>query len=97
MKIKHFSGYGSVNVTKKSKTSFIDEFDVKKTKLVLVVKGNHERGIVRDDIYDVRRWIFNRFEKNFNGNDYDIKMSIQNDYVEENATGVEVAIYTFIY
>jgi len=97
MKIKHFSGYGSVNVTKKSKTSFIDEFGVKKTKLVLVVKGNHERGIVLDDIFDAKMWLFDRFEKNFDGDDYDIDMRIQNDYAEEVATGIEVAIYTFIY
>ena len=97
MKIKHFAGYGCVNVTKKSKRTIIDEFGNKKTKVVLVVKGNHEWGLVRDDIYDVRRWIFNRFEKNFDGDDYDIKMHIQNDYVNENGIDVEVATYTFIY
>lgn len=97
MKIKHFAGYGCVNVTKKSKRTIIDEFGNKKTKMVLVVKGFHEWSLVRDDIYDVRRWIFNRFEKNFDGDDYDIKMHIQNDYVNENGIDVEVATYTFIY
>lgn len=93
MKIKHFAGYGCVNVTKQSKKSFVDEFGNKKTKMVLVVKGNHEWGIVRNDIYDVREWIFNRFEKNFNGDDFDIEMTIQENCIND----VDVATYTFIY
>lgn len=92
MKIKHFAGYGSVQARKVSKTKSGD-----KTKLVVEVKGNHEWGIVRNDIYDVRRWIFNKFEKNFNGEDYDIDMSVKNDYVNENGMDVEVATYTFLY
>lgn len=93
MRVRHFAGYGSVEVKKVSKTSITDEFDNTKSKLVLKVSGNHEYGLVRDDIYDVRRWIFNRFEKHFNGNDYEIQMSIEDDYVN----GVEVATYTFVY
>ena len=92
MKIKHFTGYGSVQAKKVSKTKIGD-----KTKLVVEVKGNHEWGLVRNDIYDVRRWLFNKFEKNFNGNDYNIEMSIDDDYVKENGIDVEVATYTFIY
>ena len=97
MKVKHFAGYGSVEVKKVSKTTFTDEFGKKKTKMVLCVKGNHEWGIVRNDIYDVRKWIFDKFEKNFKGNDYDIDMSIEDDYINENGIDVEVAIYTFVY
>ena len=93
MRVKHFAGYGSVKVTKKSKTKLANN----KTKLVLQVKGNHECGNVRDDIYDVRRWIFNKFEKNFTGNDWEIQMNIEDDYVRENGIDVEVATYTFIY
>ena len=92
MKIKHFAGYGSVQAKKVSKTTCGD-----KKKLVVEVKGNHEWGLVRDDIYDVKRWLFNRFEKNFTGNDYDINMDIKDDYVNENGLDVEVATYTFIY
>ena len=97
MKVKHFAGYGSVEVKKESKTTFTNEYGEKKTKLVLVVKGNHEWGIVRDDIYDVKRWIFDKFEKNFTGNDYDIAMTVQGDYIKENGLDVEVATYTFVY
>ena len=92
MKIKHFAGYGSVQARKVSKTT-----SGGRTKLVVEVKGNHEWGLVRDDIYDVRRWLFNRFEKNFNGEDYDIDMDIKDGYVQENGLDVEVAIYTFEY
>lgn len=97
MKVKHFAGYGSVEVKKQSKKVFTDKLGNKKNKLVLSVKGNHEWGLVRDDIYDVRHWIFEKFEKNFKGADYGIDMSIESDYVKENGIVVEVATYTFIY
>ena len=93
MKLKHWQGYGSVEAKKVSKTTFNNNWGEKKTKLVLSVKGNHEYGLVRDDIYDVKRWLFDRFEKNFSGEYYDIDMSIKDEYVG----GVEVATYTFIY
>ena len=97
MRVKHFAGYGSVEVKKVSKTPITNGYGENKTKLVLRVKGNHEWGIVRNDIYDVRRWIFDKFEKNFNGEDYNIDMKIDNDYIKENGLDVEVATYTFIY
>jgi len=93
MKIKHFAGYGSVQAKKVSKTNIDDD----KVKLVVEVKGNHEWGLVRKDIYDVRRWLFNRFEKNFHGEDWEISMTIKDDYVNENGIVVEVATYIFIY
>lgn len=93
MKIKHFAGYGSVQAKKVSKTNIGND----KVKLVVEVKGNHEWGLVRKDIYDVRRWLFNRFEKNFHGEDWEISMTIKDDYVNENGINVEVATYTFIY
>ena len=92
MKIKHFQGYGSVQAKKVSKTTIGN-----KTKLVVEVKGNHEWGLVRDDIYDVKRWLFDKFEKNFKGEYYDIDMDIKDDYVNENGIDIEVATYTFIY
>ena len=97
MKVKHFAGYGSVDVKKVSKRTFTNEWGEKKNKMVLSVKGNHEWGIVRDDIYDVKHWIFDKFEKNFKGNDYDIYMDIKSDYENENGHEVEVATYTFVY
>ena len=97
MKVKHFAGYGSVEVKKVSKKTITNGYGDKKTKMVLSVKGNHEWGLVRSDIYDVRRWIFNKFEKNFNGQDYEINMVIKSDYIKEGSIDVEVATYTFVY
>ena len=97
MKVKHFMGYGSVEVKKISKKPIINGYGENKTKLVLRVKGNHEYGLVRNDICDVRRWIFDRFEKNFKKSDYEIYMEVKSDYIEENGHDVEVATYTFVY
>ena len=97
MRVKHFMGYGSVEVKKVSKKPIINGYGENKTKMVLRVKGNHEYGLVREDIYNVKRWIFDKFEKNFKGNDYDIAMTVQDDYIKENGLDVEVATYTFVY
>lgn len=97
MKVKHFAGYGSVDVKKVSKTTVTNEWGEKENKLVLSVKGNHEWGLVREDIFDVKRWIFDKFEKGFKGDIYDITMSIKNEYIKENGLDVEVATYTFYY
>ena len=97
MRVKHFMGYGSVEVKKISKKPIINGYGENKTELVLRVKGNHEWGLVRNDIYDVRRWIFDRFEKNFKKSDYEIYMEVKSDYIEENGHYVEVATYTFVY
>ena len=60
-------------------------------------KSRETWGLVRDDVYSVKRWIFDKFEKNFKGNDYDIDMDIKDDYINENGIDVEVATYTFVY
>lgn len=92
MKIKHFQGYGSVQAKKVSKTTKGD-----KVTLVVEVKGNHEWGIVVDTDYAAKLWLFDRFEKNFKGDEYDIDISIESKEVKENGINVDVAIYTFIY
>lgn len=97
MRIKHFAGYGSVEAKMVSKTPFINEHGEVKTKLVVRVKGNHEWGIVREDIYDVKHWLFDKFEKKFEGTEYDIDMDVESDFVKENGLDVEVAIYKFVY
>ena len=97
MRIKHFAGYGSVEVKKVSKKPIVNEYGENKTKLVLRVKGNHEWGLVREDIFDVKRWLFDKVEKNFTKKEYDICMDIKSDYVNENGHNVEVATYTFVY
>ena len=97
MRIKHFAGYGSVEVKKISKKYYVNEYGENKTRLVLRVKGNHEWGLVRNDIFDVKKWLFDKFEKNFTKKEYDIDMDIKSDYVNENGHNVEVATYIFVY
>ena len=97
MRVKHFMGYGSVEVKKISKKPIINGYGENKTELVLRVKGNHECGLVRNDICSVRRWIFDRFEKNFKKSDYEIYMEVKSGYIKENGLDVEIATYTFVY
>ena len=40
MRVKHFAGYGSVEVKKVSKKPIINGYGENKTKMVLQVKGN---------------------------------------------------------
>ena len=54
MKIKHFAGYGCVNAHKVQK-----DYSVR---LHIVVEGNHEWGIIREDEYDLWNWLVRRFE-----------------------------------
>ena len=95
-------GYGCVNMKKVFKGNVKDEYGNEYTKLVVEVKGNHERGLVpcmarQGYVYDARKWVFNRFEKEFNGKDSEIEMFISEDYVKEGNLDVEVATYTFLY
>lgn len=62
MKIKHFAGYGSVNaklIENKIGFSEFREISVAHIK----VWGNHERGIYREDYYDIFNWLCKRFVK----------------------------------
>ena len=53
-KIKHFAGYGTVQagVIKDGSCT-----------LHVRVEGNHERGLKRDDLYDLYNWFVKRFDK----------------------------------
>ena len=52
MKLKHWHGYGSVKAEKVEKT---------KNSIVVKVEGVHEYGLVRDDVYDAKKWLLERF------------------------------------
>lgn len=58
MVIKHFAGYGKVEVNKVSKT--IKDGIVR---LRLHVEGSHEWGLVREDKYDVLHWLLSHYDK----------------------------------
>lgn len=59
MKLKHWQGYGTIDAKRVS-----NKKNKNGTKtLVISVTGMHEYGLVRDDAYDVFRWLVKRFAK----------------------------------
>ena len=56
MRIKHFAGYGSVSAKKIKDGSHT---------LHIRVTGNHEWGLVRENLYDLYHWLIRRFDKRF--------------------------------
>lgn len=65
MRIKHFSGYGSVNakiVERRLDTSTHKEGYILNT-IKINVWGNHECGLERDDWYDISQWLLKKVAK----------------------------------
>lgn len=54
MRIKHWAGYGCVNAQRIKNASCT---------LHVRVQGDHERGLRRDDDYDLFYWLVKRFDK----------------------------------
>lgn len=54
MKLKHWQGYGSVDARLIKKTD---------REVTIEVTGAHEYGLVRDDLYDAKKWLLDRFCK----------------------------------
>ena len=77
MRVKHWQGYGSVDVKKVSK-----EQHGQNILLHLQVRGLHEYGIARYDVYDVVRWIGTRCDKELSDYSQVIEMSIEEDWDE---------------
>ena len=63
MKIKHFSGYGSVNAKKVLKKCGFNEYGESQTVLVIDVTGDHERGLVPYIEWDAAAWLLRYFDK----------------------------------
>lgn len=61
MKLKHWQGYGSVKAEKIEKTP---------NSIVIEVTGAHEYGLVRNDLYDAKKWLLDRFMPSVKGVDY---------------------------
>jgi len=97
MKIKHWQGYGKLDakVLKRETISVVDN----KKRIVIEISGNHEYGCVRDDKYDIKNWLLDRFDKNNNASSYDINYEIENGYRRNDEKGVteEYAIYRIEY
>lgn len=59
MRLKHWQGYGCVNAKRIEYTINQD-----RTKTIKIeVTGSHEYGLVRNDRYDVHRWLMTRLAK----------------------------------
>lgn len=54
MKLRHFAGYGTITATR---------IRSKYCTLAVRVEGDHERGLVRNDEYDLYNWLVRRFDK----------------------------------
>ena len=96
MRLKHWAGYGTINARKIYKRTTKDG----KTILKITVAGNHERGLMRRDIYDLKRWLIDRFDRTVKDiGPYTIEYTFDVGYIKDAATGcdVETMTYTFIY
>lgn len=93
MKIKHWQGYGFVNAEciKKQNLSTLSDAKIMQVK----VKGDHEWGLIREDAYDVKRWLLERFDKSAK------ELSPRDVFVHCNylpsEDGVECALYEIAY
>lgn len=54
MKIKHWQGYGTIEAKR---------IPDKSCDLCVVLSGNHEWGLRRDDMYDLFNWLVKRFDR----------------------------------
>ena len=63
MKIKHWQGYGAVDARRLETRTNADGTRT----LCVKVSGRHEYGLVRDDPYDLHRWLVRRFARDCPG------------------------------
>lgn len=92
MRIKHFAGYGCVEA---KKTKLVKKPDGTKV-LTITVTGNHERGLERDDKYDLFNWLVKRFDKTVKDSRKILNVQIQDDYIKQGNLDVEQCVYTFV-
>ena len=92
MKIKHYAGYGTVmanKISKKVKDGICT--------LKIHVEGNHEWGLVRDDVYDLCNWLVKRFDRSFTDYRSILDMRYEDGYKRSGNIDVEYCDYTFRY
>ena len=93
MKIKHWQGYGCVEARKVKKSTRNGI-----TNLVVEVVGNHEWGLERRDVYDLKWWLVDRFDRSAKDiNPYSIEYTLSSGYERINGLDVEKAVYSFSY
>ena len=88
MRIKHWQGYGTVNARKIRDTGSC---------LIVEVSGNHEYGLVRQDRYDVFKWLVKRFNKTIADYTQITDLQIEDGYKKIDGLDVEVATYYIYY
>lgn len=62
-KIKHWQGYGTVEMEVVKKTS---------KEVIVRVSGDHEYGVARNDVYDAKHWLLDKVIRNNNIDAYDL-------------------------
>lgn len=93
MKIKHFSGYGCVIATKINNTKITENTK----RLTIKVTGNHERGLYRNNYYDIYYWLVKRFCKDCAGYNYIYHINIYSYSEKINGLDTDVCVYTIDY
>ena len=93
MKMKHWQGYGIVDAKRLAKQTVAGV-----TTLVIKVSGNHEWGLIREDVYDLVNWLVKRFDKSFKGSEYAVHYEILDSGTDfSTGDGVEYCVYGFTY
>ena len=88
MKIKHWQGYGVIEAKR---------IRDKRYDLCVVVSGNHEWGLRRDDDYDVFRWLVQRFDKQWKEKTYADFRGSQMFVTSWEYYGTDYCQYAFVY
>ena len=96
MRIKHWQGYGHIEAKKIEKKTRDG-----RTFIAIKLKGNHEYGLHRDDIYDIAHWLLPKFSKEFKDGQksyYDIEYMQLTDGYEKDENGyVDTCLYEIQY
>ena len=95
MKIKHFSGYGSVNAKYVKKTTWTGLYGEMFERRYVVVTGNHERGLYSDymDNNDIYNWLVKRLFKDIKRADQVKQFTAETEYVVIDGLYVEQCTY----
>ncbi len=99
MRIKHWSGYGNINVTKKAMYTFPDWDGATVTSLTVFLRGNHEQGLWNDyrssDPYFIYSYLIKRFDKDREKPKFIKVMEVQHGYCLE--TGEDTCVVRIAY
>lgn len=93
MRIKHFAGYGCVNATKIKHVKTGENTK----RIVIKVVGNHERGIYRNDYYDIYNWLVKRFCKDCSNYNNIYHIGTYFDSINIDNINTDICIYTIDY